>query len=260
MNRSVVGRRGMIGFLVAVSALASSPAGAVTRVTQVIDGLPQVIAPQQIIVSCDPGALPLACTNALNLVGATLVATGQTLFNLVQLPVGVSLQGALDTLRAATGIASAEPNRIFIGSAIYPQTWHFPAAGQPGDSTLLSAGATPPIVAVLDSGVAYEDYLDASGVYARAPVFGGTQFATGWAEYTKWGDSANSFIRFMVAAVRGENLGPTADFHPLQGFVHSDPYPGPCVNGVGAAGFAQPTVAESQRAETYSASNLPGRG
>ena len=180
MTGSVVGRRGMVGSLLALFALASFPAGAVSRVTQVIDGLPQVIAPQQIIVSCDPGALPLACTNALALVGATIAATGQAVFNLVQLPAGVSLQNALDTLRAATGIASAEPNRIFIASATYPQTWHFPASGAPGDSSLLSPGAAPPIVAVLDSGVAYEDYLDLSGAYARAPVFDATQFATGW--------------------------------------------------------------------------------
>src|SRR5207237_6862164 len=79
-----------------------------------------------------------------------------------------------------TGIASAEPNRIFIASATYPQTWHFPASGAPGDSSLLSPGASPPVVAVLDSGVAYEDYLDLSGAYARAPVFDATQFAAGW--------------------------------------------------------------------------------
>ncbi|MFL5313235.1 MAG: S8 family serine peptidase [Myxococcales bacterium] len=173
-------RRGTASAVVALFALASLPAGAVSRVTQVIDGLPQVIAPQQIIVSCDPGALPVACTNALALVSATIVATGQAVFNLAQLPDGVSLQGALDTLRAATGIATAEPNRIFLGSATYPQTWHFPASGEPGDASLLSADATAPIVAVLDSGVAYEDYLDLSGAYARAPVFDATQFASGW--------------------------------------------------------------------------------
>jgi serine protease len=149
-------------------------------VTQVIDGLPQVIAPQQIIVSCDPAVLPVLCSNALTLVGATIIATGQAAFKLLQLPNGVSLQGALDTLRAATGIASAEPNRILIGSATYPQTWHFPASGAPGDSSLLFASARAPVVAVLDTGVAYESYKDLSGTYARAPIFDATQFAPGW--------------------------------------------------------------------------------
>jgi Subtilase family len=179
MNTSRIRRRGVVGSLIALLALAG-PAGAVPRVTQVIDGLPQVIAPQQIIVECDPASLPIVCSNALALVGATVVAVGQTVFNLVQLPAGVPLQGALDTLRAATGIASAEPNRIFLGSTAYPQTWHFPAAGAPGDSTLLFASVPAPVVAVLDTGVAYENYFDLSGTYAQAPVFSGTQFAQGW--------------------------------------------------------------------------------
>ncbi len=178
MNRFAARSRGLVGVLFAL-VLAAFPASAVSRVTQVIDGLPQVVAPQQIIVSCQPGAL-LSCSNALRLVGATVVATGQAAFDLVQLPLGVSLQAALDTLRAATGIASAGPNRILIGSATYPQTWHFPASGAPGDSSLLSASAAAPIVAVLDSGVAYEDYQDLSGTYARASVFGSTRFAPGW--------------------------------------------------------------------------------
>src|SRR3989441_9058663 len=155
-------------------------ADAVPNVTQVIDGLPQVIAPQQLIVSCDPLALPGLCTTALDAVGAVVIATGLAAFNLAVLPDGVSLQDTLDTLRISSAIASAEPNRILIGSATYPQTWHFPASGAPGDSTLLPADAAPPLVAVLDSGVAYEDYLDASGAYARAPVFDATQFASGF--------------------------------------------------------------------------------
>src|SRR5712671_2940435 len=180
MTEFRLGRRGIAGALVALLALAGSPAGAVSRVTQVIDGLPQVIAPQQLIVSCDPVALPVVCSNALDLVGALIIDTGLGAFSLAQLPAGVSLQDALDTLRAAAGIASAEPNRVFLGSAKYPQTWHFPASGAPGDSSLLSASAAAPVVAVLDSGVAYEDYLDLSGTYARAPVFDATQFAPGW--------------------------------------------------------------------------------
>jgi serine protease len=175
MEASVIRGR-IVGPIVALMVL-SGPAGAVPRVTQVIDGLPQVIAPQQIIVRCDPAALPILCTNALASVGATIVELGQGLFNLAQLPAAAPLQDALDTLRAATGIASAEPNRIFLGSATYPQTWHFPAAGAPGDSSLLPGGLAP-IVAVLDTGVAYEDSAD--GAYSRAPVFANTQFAPGW--------------------------------------------------------------------------------
>jgi ABC-type transporter Mla subunit MlaD len=88
-----------------------------------------------------------------------------------------------------------------------------------------------------------------------------TQFATGWAEYTKWGDSFNSFIRFLVSAVRPDQLGlQTKKFHPFEPFVNSNPYPAPCQNGVGSAGWAQPTEQESQKAEVYSGHNLPGGG
>ena len=155
-------------------------ADAVPNVTQVIDGLPQVIAPQQLIVSCDPLALPGLCTTALDAVGAVVIATGLAAFDLAVLPDGVSLQDTLDTLRISSAIASVEPNRILIGSASYPQTWHFPAIDAPGDATLLPGSPAAPVVAVLDTGVAYETYQDLSGEYQRAPVFDGTSFAPGW--------------------------------------------------------------------------------
>jgi len=154
-------------------------ADAVPSVTQAIDGLPQVIAPQQLIVSCDPLTLGL-CTTALNVAGALIIATGLSGFDLALLPDGISLQDTLDTLRLSSAIASVEPNRILIGSTTYPQTWHFPAIDAPGDATLLPGSPAPPVVAVLDTGVAYENYEDLSGVYRQAPVFDGTSFAPGW--------------------------------------------------------------------------------
>ncbi len=150
---------------------------AVPDTTEVIDGLPQVIAPQQIIVRCNPGVLASTCAAALDAVGAVVAVVGRAAFDLALLPEGVSLQGALDTLRASTAISSADPNRILIGSATWPQTWHFPAIEAPGDSPSLQAGASP-IVAVLDTGIAYEDSM--FGAYRRAPVFSATSFAPGW--------------------------------------------------------------------------------
>src|SRR3954466_630192 len=152
-------------------------AGAVPSTTQVIDGLPQVVAPRQLIVRCNPAVLPGLCSTALATVGGLVAVVGQTAFNLVVLPDGLALQGVLDTLRASTGIASAEPNRILIGSSAWPQTWHFSASGAPGDSTLLPGG-TSPVVAVLDTGIAYEDQY--FGAYRRAAVFESTQFVPGW--------------------------------------------------------------------------------
>jgi serine protease len=173
--------------------LAAAPGRAVPAVTQVIDGLPQVIAPQQLIFSCSAGpvpllgGLPLLCSTALATAGATVTAVGQDVFRLATVPASVSLQTALDTLRASSAIASAEPNRIFLGSATYPQTWNFPAAGAPGDSSLLPGRTSPlvappsPLVAVIDSGVAYENTSSLFGPgYTQAPVFAATPFAPGW--------------------------------------------------------------------------------
>lgn len=161
-----------------VAALLAGPVQATTTSTQIIDGLPQVIAPQQVIVRCSPGLLGL-CTTALNSVGAIVGGLGLGNFQLALLPPNTPLQPVLDLLRATLGIASAEPNRILIGSTVYPQTWEFPAANAPGDHSLMTA-ASHPIVALLDSGAAYENYADASGTYAMAPVFATTKFAQGW--------------------------------------------------------------------------------
>src|SRR4051812_31731667 len=154
----------------------ASSARAALNVTEVIDGVPQVVAPQQLIVSCNPAVLPAVCTTVLGTVGAVVTAV-QGVFSLVTLPDGVSLQSVLDLLRATTAIASAEPNRILIGSTAYPQTWHFPAMGAPGDADLLPWYASP-IVAVLDTGVAYESFP--LGVYAQAPALAGARFVQGW--------------------------------------------------------------------------------
>jgi phospholipid/cholesterol/gamma-HCH transport system substrate-binding protein len=95
-----------------------------------------------------------------------------------------------------------------------------------------------------------------------------TQFATGWAEYIKWGDSYESMIRFLVAAVRPEQpVGQNNNVSKIpapgggdayDGLINKDPYPAQCVNGTGEAGFEQPTEQESVRGESYSSTNLPG--
>jgi serine protease len=167
----------LVPFALTLAVAAAAPAAPVT--TQVIDGLPQVIAPQQLIVSCNPAVLPTLCTAALDAVGAVVSDLGLGTFKLAILPATAPLQGVLDALRATLAIASAEPNRIIIGSAAYPQTWEFAAAGAPGDFPLMP-GTAHPVVAVLDSGVAYENYRDLRGSYARAPVFASTEFAPGW--------------------------------------------------------------------------------
>ncbi|HYS07399.1 MAG TPA: S8 family serine peptidase [Myxococcales bacterium] len=159
----------------------SRAATAVPNVTQVIDGVPQVIAPQQIVIRCDPTVLSTLCTAALDAVGAVLAVTGLSGFNLAILPDGLPLQNALDALRVSSAISSAEPNRILIGSTAYPQTWHFPAMDAPGDDTLLPKKSKGLIVAVLDTGIAYQSREDWNGnSYASASALDSTRFVQGW--------------------------------------------------------------------------------
>jgi ABC-type transporter Mla subunit MlaD len=95
-----------------------------------------------------------------------------------------------------------------------------------------------------------------------------SSFSTGWAEYLKWGDSSNNFIRFILQAARptqpaGQTNNVTKIPQPGGGdaynrFIHSSPYPPPCNGNVGSTGVERPTEAQSIRGATYSAGNPPG--
>ncbi len=78
-------------------------------------------------------------------------------------------------------IASAWPNRMMRGAGIATspralQAWAVKAM-QLAVGTPRATGVT---VALLDSGVAYEDYADDARTYARAPDLAATPFAAGW--------------------------------------------------------------------------------
>ncbi|EHN10999.1 Long-chain-fatty-acid--CoA ligase [Patulibacter medicamentivorans] len=84
---------------------------------------------------------------------------------------------------------------------------------------------------------------------------------TGWSEFMKWGNTTSNFIRFQVTFNPGDILGGATatrqgpDGKPLLSqFVHTNPYPGPCVNGEGEAGKQMPRVEESMKGLTYSKS------
>jgi hypothetical protein len=61
---------------------------------------------------------------------------------------------------------------------------------------------------------------------------------SGWGEVLKWGTPYDNFIRFTVTETASVIAGqPSAP-------VLSNPYPGPCVGGIGEAGGARPTPEE----------------
>lgn len=77
-------------------------------------------------------------------------------------------------------------------------------------------------IAVLDSGVAYEDWTDASGVYARAPDLAGVSFAAGY-DFVNGDDHANddqghgTHVAGVIAASDGiRAIAPGAEVLPVK--------------------------------------------
>jgi serine protease len=137
---------------------------------------------------------------------------------LLRLDAGFQIADALDRLRTMPGVEFAEPNGIVrafqqrVGfftphDPFYTSQWHFKMLDsermwgiQKGDSSVA--------VAVLDSGIAYEDF----GPYRKAPDFGGTVFLQG-RDLINGDDHANddnfhgTHVASTIAEATDNNLG-----------------------------------------------------
>ncbi len=93
-------------------------------------------------------------------------------------------RAARATLAAVPGVTSVEADAVLEGSGISTSPgpvklqWNLWAMGL--DPRRRGASGAGVRVALLDSGVAYEDYSDGSGTYAVAPDLAGVAFAPGW--------------------------------------------------------------------------------
>jgi serine protease len=103
---------------------------------------------------------------------------------LVDLDAGFTVAEALDRLRARPEVAYAEPNAIFRASQARRMTpndsllsfqWHLEMIDAPR-TWAIQTGDRSVVVAVLDTGIAYEDF----GPYRKAPDFGTTVFVPGF--------------------------------------------------------------------------------
>jgi len=136
---------------------------------------------------------------------------------LIQLDDGFEIADALDRLRTMPGVDFAEPNGIVRAfqragyftpnDPLYTRQWNFRMLGsermwgiQKGDPSVA--------VAVLDTGIAYEDF----GPYRKAPDFGGTVFLTGH-DYINNDDHANddnfhgTHVASTIAEATDNNVG-----------------------------------------------------
>ena len=81
---------------------------------------------------------------------------------------------------------------------------------------------------------------------------------TGWADTMKWGDGAINYIQFNLVEERSIVAGSTAPIiGSTPGTDLTNPYPGPCVNGIGEGGPPRPIPAVEAQGLTYSAGQTP---
>jgi len=100
-------------------------------------------------------------------------------FSRIKLPAGKSVDDMLDTFRNDPDVEYAEPNYIFHAlmtpnDPYYSYQWHMPMINM-NQAWDLSTGSGV-VVAVIDAGVAYENY----GAFAQAPDLAGTNFVSGY--------------------------------------------------------------------------------
>jgi serine protease len=112
----------------------------------------------------------------------------------IAIPEGKTVPEMVNLYQAEDAVVYAKPNYIcrasFVpGDPYYSYQWHFPLINMPSAWDIQLSGDPEIVVAVLDTGVAYEDYVEfvpgpgrrtRSITYAQAPDLAGTSFAAGY--------------------------------------------------------------------------------
>ena len=102
-------------------------------------------------------------------------------FRRIRIPHDKTVPEMVELYRKDPLVEYAEPNHLAYvywtpNDEFYPLQWHFPQISMPAAWDIEEGGDPGIIVAVLDTGVAYEDY----DLYQRAPDLAGTNFVPGW--------------------------------------------------------------------------------
>lgn len=138
-------------------------------------------APGEIIVKFRDGVSRQQASAAQADLGATLVSTNSQIgINQLRIPADKTVEEMVAAFAARPDVEYAEPNYIahaFMtpNDPYYSYQWHMPQISMPAawDQT---TGIPSVVVAVIDCGVAYENY----GAYYQAPDLAGTTFVPGW--------------------------------------------------------------------------------
>jgi len=102
-------------------------------------------------------------------------------FKRIKIPPDKTVPEMVELYRKNPLVEYAEPNYIVYAywtpnDPYYPYQWHFSQINMPSAWDIEQGGNSTVIVAVLDTGVAYEDY----GSYQKAPDLAGTNFVLGY--------------------------------------------------------------------------------
>ena len=141
--------------------------------------------PDQVIVQFVREANDADVSRVTREAGAARVRRGRFAGrHLVTLDAGFTVAEALDRLRGRPEVEYAEPNAIFRASqarrmtpndSLFSFQWHMEILDAPR-TWAIQTGDRSVVVAVLDTGIAYEDF----GPFRKAPDFGSTVFVAGF--------------------------------------------------------------------------------
>jgi len=137
--------------------------------------------PGEILVKFNPGVpqAEVAATHAA-LGGKVLYESPYGGFHRVAVPAGKTAEQMVQAYGRNPNVEYTELNTICYAAMIpndpyYPYQWHFPMINMP-QAWDVTTGDPGVIVAILDTGIAYEDY----GSYLQAPDLAGTTFVPGY--------------------------------------------------------------------------------
>lgn len=202
--------------------------------------------PDQIIVKFKEGVLSLASSQLNQNMGATVVRTSPHAgFKVLHLPAGKTVAEMVALYSQQSIVQYAEPNYIrritwSPNDPAYSYQWHFEQIDLEGawdqDTTSPNYGGDPCIVvAVIDTGVAYETY----GSYVQASDLASTNFWTNSSETA--GNATDDDSNGYVDDIHGWDFI-NSDAHPNDDNWHGTHVTGTIAqstnNGTGVAGIA----------------------
>jgi len=139
---------------------------------------------EYVLVRFHPELKPVSQDGLLQRFNTGLVKSitpNTTGYHRVNVPLGQTVENFVTILKAQAEVAAAQPDfkcrKLEVpNDPLYRYQWNFDRIRAPEAYDLTFGGQSDVVIAVVDTGVAYEDY----GEYSRGPDFAGTKFTSGY--------------------------------------------------------------------------------